>query len=152
MGHCPGPPHRASLVQSTCRTLPRRLSSDRQPQKIQSAHLWAITRGCKDHKSKDILLSATHGPSRRHVPGIVMTAEMEGSLALYAAKLCGTLGRMERSILATKVFRVWVTFPEVPEELPVFLEGCLQGRDRPPQRCGHAASMAAGTRGVAARN
>ena len=82
---------------------------------------------CKDPESEDILLTATHGPSGTNVPGIVMLSGMESSLALYAAKLSGTMGKMERSTLATKVRGVsWATFTEVLEEVSTFLEGCSE--------------------------
>ena len=52
---------------------------------------------------------------------------MEGSLSLYAAKSSGTLWKMERSILATKVPRVsCAMFADVLEQVSTFLEGCFE--------------------------
>ena len=125
-----GPHPAESLCAVSAITMPQffaELSLEQQQRQFWSADLWAIRRACKDQESQDILLSKTRGPSGTDVPGIVMSSEMEGSLALYAAKLLGTPGKMERGMLATKVPGIsWPTFAEVLEEVSPCLEGCSE--------------------------
>ena len=60
-----------------------------------------------------------------------MSLETDGGLALYAAKLSGTLGKMERSMLATKVAWVsWATFTDVEGVVSAFLEGCSDADEK----------------------
>ena len=94
------------------------MSLNRQRLQLKSAELWAVTKAMGDRESEAVLLTAQHGPTGTEVSGLHMTPEMEHSLVLYLGRISGTLGKVDRGILASKCPRVsWDTFAEVLPEV-----------------------------------
>ena len=103
------------------------MSLDQQGLQLKSTELWAVTKAMGDRESEAVLLTAEQGPPVTEVSGLRMTTEMEQSLALYLGRISGTLGEMDRSILASKCPGVsWDTFAEVLPEVSTFLGTCTR--------------------------
>ena len=80
-----------------------------------------------DRDSNGVLLVAEHGPSGTGVSRWPMPPEVELPMALTLARVTGTLGEVDRSILASKCPSVsWDTFAEVLAEVSTFLDKCTR--------------------------
>ena len=103
------------------------LSLAQQQAQLKSADLWNVTRAMGDRESDGVRLVAEHGPSGTEVSRWPMPPDAESSMALYLARVTGTLGEVDRSILASKCPSVsWDTFAEVLAEVSDFLDKCTR--------------------------
>ena len=74
-----------------------------------------------------VLLVAEHGPSGTEVLGLPMPPDAESSMALYIARVTGTLGQGDCNVLGSKCPSIsWDTFAKVLAEVSSLFDKCTR--------------------------
>ena len=102
-----------------------KLSLAQQQAQLKSADLWNVTRAMGEPNG--VLLVAEHGPTGTEVSCWPMPPDVELSMALHLARVTGTLGEVDRGVLASKCPSVlWDKFAEVLAQASTFLDKCTR--------------------------